>query len=113
VTRLQIFFLPWVAVGALLGVSTAIANSTLPLWVTKAIADHRATRSRDIIEEQNYGGKRAFEFTSGTQFDTGDEHVLFAEGGKQICRFGGYVGHVSRGECDLRKIKYIRTLYHP
>ena len=67
--------------------------------------------SNDVIEEERYDGGRAFEFISGERFDTGDEHVLRDIRGKVICRFGGFVGHVTSGACDIGKIVYVRTLY--
>ena len=88
------------------------ANAPLPAWVNKAIVERRDSRSPDVIEESTYNGRRAFLFTRGDRADTGDEHVLFSEDGKQICQFGGFVGHVTAGACDLEKIIYIRTL-HP
>jgi hypothetical protein len=87
------------------------ANSPLPAWVSKAIAERRASRSRDVIEESTYNGKRVFEFVRGDVADTGDEHTLFSEDGKEICQFGGFVGHVTRGACDFQKTIYVRTLY--
>ena len=82
-----------------------------PAWVTKVILEHRNSRSRDIIEESAYNGQRTFLFIRGDRADTGDEHVLFGEDGKQICKFGGYVGRVTAGSCDIDKITYVRTLY--
>jgi len=89
------------------------ASTSLPVWVTKAIAERQAARSRDVIEESAYGGNRVFEIISGYRFDTGDEHVLFGEDGKEICKFGGFAGHVTSGSCDIAKVIYVRTLYQP
>jgi hypothetical protein len=87
------------------------APEPLPSWVTAKIENLRASQSRDVIEEEAYDGKRTFEWISGYSFDTGDEHVLFAEDGRLICKFGGFVGHVTSGSCEPRKIVYVRTLY--
>lgn len=89
------------------------ARRPLPVWVSKEIARLRETQSRDEIEEATYNGGRVFEFISGERFDTGDEHSLFTEGGKKLCQFGGFVGHVTSGSCDIRKIVFVRTLYPP
>ena len=104
-----------IVIGVILGTTLARAatDSPLPQWVVQSIKDHRAARSQDTIEEQDYMGQRAFEFISGTKFDTGDEHVLIANDGRQICQFGGIAGHVTRGTCDIDKIRYVRTLYQP
>ena len=77
----------------------------------KTLLEHRNSRSRDVIEKFVYNGQRAFLFNRGDRADTGDEHVLFGEDGKQICQFGGFVGRVTAGSCDIDKITYVRTLY--
>lgn len=87
------------------------AQPPLPAWVNKAIAVRKASRSQDVIEEAVYNGKRVFEIIAGDRFDTGDEHAVFAEDGKEICKFGGFVGRVSSGSCTINKIVYVRTLY--
>jgi hypothetical protein len=89
----------------------ANANGPLPAWLNKSIAERQASRSRDYIEEATYQGKRAFEFISGDRFDAGDEHVLFDDSGKELCKFGGFVGHVTSGSCDIEKIIYVRTIF--
>lgn len=87
------------------------ATQPLPAWISKAILEHRSSKSPDVIEEAAYKGKRAFLLTRGDRFDTGDEHVLFGEDGQEICQFGGFVGRVTAGSCDIDEITYVRTLY--
>jgi hypothetical protein len=87
------------------------ASTPFPAWVTKAITDRQAARSRDSVEESTYNGKRVFLINRGDVADTGDEHVLFSEDGKAICQFGGFVGRVTAGACDMHSIIYVRTLY--
>ena len=87
------------------------ADDALPAWLDKAIAELQQSRSRDVVEEASYNGRTVYLFTSGSRFDTGDEHVLFSEDGKEICKFGGIGGRVTEGECDLGNINYRRTLY--
>jgi hypothetical protein len=86
-------------------------NPSLPGWVNRAIAEQRESRSPDVIEELTYNGERAFERIRGDRFDTGDEHVLFDENGKEICQFGGFVPRVTAGVCDIERTRYVRTLY--
>ena len=87
------------------------AGEPLPAWVKKAIAERRDAQSPDSIEESTYEGRRVFELNRGDRGDFGDEHVLFEESGREICKFGGFVGQVTSGSCDIRKITYMRTLY--
>jgi hypothetical protein len=87
------------------------ADAPLPAWVDKAIAERQASKSFDVIEESTYDGTRAFLLTLGDRADTGDEHILFSEDGREICQFGGFVGRVTAGACDLEKIVYRRTLF--
>ena len=91
--------------------STACAEEPLPAWIIKSADVLRSSRSHDVIEEATYESKRAFEFISGDRFDTGEEHALVGEDGKKICQFGGFVGHVTSGSCDIGKIVYVRTIY--
>lgn len=83
----------------------------LPAWINKIIAERKAGKSRDVIEESRFDGKRAYLFTSGLRADTGDEHVLYSEDGKELCKFGGFVGIVTSGACEIEKITYVRTIY--
>jgi len=84
--------------------------STLPQWLQKAIGLEKASTHPGSFEEATYDGKRVFQFTRGDLSDTGDEHTLFSEDGKEICKFGGFVGHVTSGSCSINKIIYVRTL---
>jgi hypothetical protein len=65
-----------------------------------------------IIEEVVYQGRRAFlVFPPDRAFDSGNEHVLHSEDGRIICEFGGFVGQVTVGACDINGIKYVRTVF--
>ena len=104
--------LSWfVLVAAIQPALAGAVTTSLPAWIAKAIAERRGTNSHDSIEESTYGGKRVFLITAGDRADTGDEHKLFDETGKEMCQFGGLAGHVTAGACDLDKIMYVRTLY--
>jgi hypothetical protein len=81
----------------------------LPQWLLKAIEAERKLPHPGSFEEATYEGKRVFELTRSDRFDTGDEHTLFSENGKEICKFGGFAGHVTSGVCDTGKIIYVRT----
>lgn len=85
-------------------------SAPLPPWLLKAIAAERKSPHPGSFEEATYEGKRVFEFIAGDRFDTGDEHVLFSEDGKEICKFGGLGGHVTSGVCSIDRIVYVRTL---
>ena len=93
--------------------SASLSKPPLPAWIAKAVAEKRAVNSLDVMEESTFHGVRVFEIVSGYRFDTGDEHVLYDESGKEICEFGGFVGQVTSGECDISKIVYVRTIYAP
>src|SRR5580704_305451 len=80
---------------AVSGLPPNSGEKPLPEWLSREIRARCHSLNPDDIEELSYGRKRAFEFTSGTRFDTGDEHALVSEDGKQICLFGGLVGHVT------------------
>jgi len=87
------------------------ANEPLPDWVTKLIAV-QPPRSRTVVEEATYLGKRVFEVLPGDRAaDSGNEHVLHSEDGRVICEFGGFAGHVTAGTCEIAKIKFVRTIY--
>jgi len=85
-------------------------DAPLPQWLFKAIAGERKLPCPGKFEEATYEGKRVFELICSDRFDTGDEHTLFSEEGKEICKFGGLAGHVTSGVCDIHKIIYLRTL---
>jgi hypothetical protein len=69
-------------------------------------------QSQTVIEESVYQGRRAFLVMPADRgADTGNEHVLHAEDGRIICEFGGFVGHVTVGSCDIDAIKFVRTLF--
>jgi hypothetical protein len=82
----------------------------LPQWILKAIEADKKLLHPGSFEEATYNGKRVFLFTRGDRFDTGDEHTLFSEDGKEMCKFGGFAGHVTSGVCSIEKIVYVRTL---
>ena len=82
----------------------------LPQWLVKAIEAEKKLPLPGKFEEAAYEGKRVFEFIRGDRFDTGDDHVLFSEDGKEICKFGGFVPRVTSGVCNIEHISYVRTL---
>jgi hypothetical protein len=88
-------------------------DSPLPDWLKKTIADQRRSRHPGVIQEATYEGRRVFVLTRGDRFDTGDEHILFAEDGNVICQFGGYVPVVTFGSCDLVRLVHVRALLAP
>jgi len=89
------------------------ASRPLPEWVNTRLVELQGSGSSDEIEEGEYKGLRVFERIRGDRFDTGDEHILLSDGGKTICVFGGYVGRVTSGSCEIDEIAYVRTLYRP
>jgi hypothetical protein len=84
--------------------------AALPQWLLEAIEANEKSVHPGSFEEESYEGTRVFQFTRGDWADTGDEHILFSEDGKEICKFGGFVGHVTSGVCDIHNIVYVRTL---
>jgi hypothetical protein len=84
--------------------------AALPQWLFRAIEAEKMSAHPGSFEEVTYEGMRVFQFTRGDRVDTGDEHILFSEEGKEICKFGGFAGHVTSGVCDIHKIVYVRTL---
>jgi hypothetical protein len=103
------FFL---SIGAAAGTASASPpQAPLPAWVTSLIRQ-QPQHSRTVIEESVYQGHRAFlVMPSDRAPDSGNEHVLHSEGGKVICEFGGFAGHVTVGSCNMSGIKFVRTLY--
>ena len=99
---MRIRLLTWMIGFVLLGTAlyaVSVVYSSLP-WIEKAIV------------ESTFNNRTAYHLIFGDRgADLGDEHVLIDEGGKEICRFGGFVGHVTAGACDLDKITYVRTVY--
>lgn len=90
---------------------SAAANAPLPRWVAKLVAA-QSFRSRTVVEEATYMGKRVFQVLPGDRApDSGNEHVLRSEDGRVICEFGGFAGHVTSGSCEIDKIKFVRTIY--
>jgi hypothetical protein len=89
---------------------TAKTDTALPEWLLSAINAERKSALPGTFVEARYRGKRVFEFNRGDRFDTGDEHVLFSEDGKEICVFGGYAGHVTSGSCVIEMIVFVRKL---
>ena len=82
----------------------------LPPWLRKAIEADKISKRPGSFEEATYDGKRVFQFTRGDRVDTGDEHTLYSEDGSEICKFGGFGGHVTSGSCTIDKIIYVRSL---
>ncbi|MBS0373262.1 MAG: hypothetical protein JSR73_01670 [Proteobacteria bacterium] len=82
----------------------------LPKWLLSAMEVDRKSAHPGSFEEASYEGKRVFQFTRGDRADTGDEHVLFSEDGKEICVFGGFAAHVTSGSCTIAMIVFVRKL---
>jgi hypothetical protein len=91
--------------------SRAADPQPLPKWLQEAIAANAKKKTPDTYEESLYLGNRAFHMIRGDRADTGDEHLLFAEDGRQICQFGGFVGRVTAGSCELDKIIYVWKIF--
>jgi len=65
-----------------------------------------------VVEESIYQGHRAFLVMPPDRApDSGNEQVLHSDDGRIICEFGGFVGQVSAGTCDINGIKYVRTVF--
>jgi len=84
--------------------------AALPKWLLSAIEVDRKSAHPGTFEEASYEGKRVFQFIRGDRADTGDEHILFSEDGKEICKFGGFAGHVTSGSCSIGRITFVRAL---
>jgi hypothetical protein len=84
--------------------------AALPKWLLSAIEAERKSAHPGTFEEASYEGKRVYQFIRGDRADTGDEHTLFSEDGKEICKFGGLVGHVTSGNCSIDRIVFVRAL---
>jgi hypothetical protein len=106
----------WVVLGAAALISACSSDeqvdaAALPDWVEKLVAA-QPLRSATVVEEATYLGRRVFEvLPSDRADDSGNEHILYSEDGRIICEFGGFVGHVTVGSCDIEKIKFVRTLF--
>ena len=87
------------------------AEGSVPVWLGRLVS--RAGSYPPVIEEAVYGGKPAFELIATDRADTGDEHALYSEDGRLICRFGGYAPEVTAGSCDIGEITFVRTVYEP
>ena len=86
-------------------------GDALPPWVN-ALIERQPSQSRLIVEESIYQGNRVFLVMPPNRApDTGNEHVLHADDGRIICEFGGFVGEVTVGSCDIDGIKYVRTVF--
>lgn len=86
------------------------AGVSVPEWLRKDVS---RSRRLPVIEQVTYQGQPAFNITATDHFDAGDEHSLFSANGQLICRYGGYVGRVTSGSCDLDKVVHVRTLFEP
>jgi hypothetical protein len=63
--------------------------------LTSGFLGHEAEKKlshRDSFDEEINEATRVFQFTCGDRADTGDEHILFSEAGKEICKFAGVAG---------------------
>lgn len=86
-------------------------DGSIPAWLRQLVS--KGGHSPPIIEKATYNGQPAFELIATDRADTGDEHVLYSAKGDFICQFGGFVGQVTAGSCELNKIIYVSTLYDP
>lgn len=84
--------------------------AALPKGLLGEMEVDRTSAHPGSFEEASYEGKRVFQFTRGDRADTGDEHILFSEDGKEICKFGGFAGHVTSGSCSIGRIIFVRAL---
>ena len=81
-----------------------------PPWLI-ALLKQQSARGGATVEESIYQGRKTYLVMPGDRgSDTGDEHVLYSQDGKIICEFGGFVGQVTKGSCDIDAIKFVRTL---
>jgi hypothetical protein len=87
------------------------ADRSIPEWLRQVVSASR--RPPPEIEKVTYKGQPAFNLVATDRADTGGEHALYSAGGTLICRYGGLVGRVTTGSCDLDKIIYLSTLYDP
>lgn len=83
----------------------------LPVWLHLKINAQWLSHYPGTIEEARYHGDRVFLLTRGDRADTGDEHVLYQQDGREICVFGGFVGQVTSGECHLQEVIFVRTIF--
>ncbi len=86
-------------------------DGSIPEWLRKFVSESGGPPP--VIEKATYKGLLAYNLTATDRADTGDKHALFSGEGKLICRYGGFVGQVTSGSCDLDKIVYVSTLYAP
>ena len=100
-----------IAAVALAAPLVSAAGEPVPSWMIKFIAS-QSSGSRTVIEEAAYKGKRVFEVLPGERAaDIGNEHVLYSDEGRVICEFGGFVGKVTRGTCEIGEVQFVKTLY--
>ena len=85
-------------------------RAALPDWLTTLIR-RSPPESMPGVEEVTFRGQRAFHIMPADRVvDSGNEHVLYSEEGRIICEFGGLVGLVTTGSCDIGEIKFVRTI---
>lgn len=85
--------------------------ASLPEWLRDQI--RAGGQLPPAVERVTYLGQPAYHTIATDRYDTGDEHSLFSSNGTLICRFGGMVGQVTSGSCEIDKIVYVSTLYDP
>ncbi len=86
-------------------------DSSIPGWLQKLVLE--SGRPPAQIEKTRYKGQPAYNIVATDRADTGDEHALYSADGILICRYGGFVGRVTSGSCELDKLVYVSTLYAP
>jgi hypothetical protein len=87
------------------------ADGSIPQWLRHQVSEDG--EPLPVIEQATYKGQPAFTTTATDRDDAGDEHSLFSADGQLLCRFGGIVGRVTSGSCELGEIVYVKTLYDP
>lgn len=81
------------------------------LWIDKLIESQR-WGSHTVIELVEYQGQPAVHVLPEDRLaDSGSENILYDQRGNLICEFGGFVGRVTKGSCDISKINYLKTVF--
>lgn len=80
-------------------------------WIDRLLADQRSG-SKTKIAAVEYKGQLAFLVLPEDRVpDSGNEHILYDINGDVICEFGGVVGRVASGSCDIEKIEFRKQLF--
>ncbi|WP_148649417.1 DUF6970 domain-containing protein [Novosphingobium barchaimii] len=80
-------------------------------WIDRLVASQR-WGSHTVIEAVEYKGQTAVHvLPEDRPADGGNEHILYDQRGNVICEFGGIVGRVTKGSCEISKINYLKTVF--